>query len=116
MSEVLSSLGAGYFVAQPFLAAAVLIGLLVLLGDHGSKLALKRDSQCLASLCIFTFALGTGMTSWFLVLKPLFSLFGMTFGLSYPLIMMYWAFWMLAGVILSVKMLVWDNSRRQGKM
>lgn len=103
-------------MAQPFLAAAVLIGLLVLLGDHGSKLALKRDSQCLASLCIFTFALGTGMTSWFLVLKPLFSLFGMTFGLSYPLIMMYWAFWMLAGVILSVKMLVWDNSRRQGKM
>jgi glucan phosphoethanolaminetransferase (alkaline phosphatase superfamily) len=105
----------GFVMAQPFLAAAVLIALLVLVGDRGSKMALRRENQCLAALCIFTFSLGTGMTSWFLVLKPMFSLFGTTFALSYPLIMMYWAFWMLAGVLLSAKMIVWDNARRQIK-
>lgn len=111
----LASVKAGYLVAQPFLAAAVLIAALVLVGDRGSKMALRRDNQCLAALCIFTFALGTGITSWFLVLKPMFALFGANFALSYPLIMMYSAFWMLAGVLLSAKMIVWDNARRQGK-
>ena len=115
MPAFFASLKTGYLVAQPFLAAVVLIAALVLIGDRGSKMALRRDNQCLAALCIFTFALGTGMTSWFLLLKPLFSLFGATFALSYPLIMMYWAFWMLAGVLLSAKMIVWDNARRQGK-
>lgn len=111
----LNSLQAGFLVAQPFLMAAVLIAALVLVGDRGSKMALRRESQCLAALCIFTFALGTGMTSWFLILKPMFNLFGAAFALSYPLIMMYWAFWMLAGVLLSAKMIVWDNSKRQEK-
>ncbi|MCX7781610.1 MAG: hypothetical protein N2491_12015 [Negativicutes bacterium] len=115
MPAFLATVKSGFIMAQPFLAAIVLIALLVLVGDRGSKMALRRDNQCLAALCIFTFALGTGMTSWFLVLKPLFSLFGAAFALSYPLIMMYWAFWMLAGVLLSAKMIAWDNVRRHGK-
>jgi len=106
----------GFGVIKPFLAGIVLIALFVMVGDRGSKAALRRNSPCLAALCIFAFALGTGMASWFLVLKPLFVLAGAAFNLSYPLIMMYWAFWLLVGVLLSAKKLVYESAKRQGQI
>ena len=103
-------------VAKPFLAAVVLIAALVGIGDMGSKMSLKRNSPCLAALCVFTFALGTGMAVWLLVMKPLFALYGAAFTLSYPLIMMYWAFWLLTGVIVSAKKLIYDAHRRNQQL
>lgn len=102
-----------FLVAKPFLAAVVLIALLVGIGDRGSKSALRRSSPCLAAFCIFTFALGSGMTAWFLVLKPLFALYGAPFALSYSLILMYWSFWLLVGVLVAAKKLVYDAARRE---
>lgn len=116
VAEFLASAKTGYLVAQPFLAATLLIAALVLIGDRGSKMALRRDNQCLAALCIFVFALGTGITSWFLVLGPLFALLGTSFTAGYPMVMMYAAFWMMAGVLLSARRIVWENIRRQGKL
>jgi len=94
----------------------VLIALLVMVGDRGSKVALRRNNPCLAALCIFAFALGTGSASWLLVLSPLFALFGTTFSLSYPLILMYWAFWLLVGVLISAKKLIYESAKRQGQL
>jgi hypothetical protein len=104
----------GFGVAQPFLAAIVLIAMLVLVGDRGSTMALKRNNPCLAALCIFAFALGTGSTAWLLVMKPLFALYGAAFTLSYSLVLMYWAFWLLVGVLISAKKLIYESAKRQG--
>lgn len=116
MQAMWNSMVSGFAVVKPFLGAAVLIALLVLVGDRGGKAAIRRNNPCLAVLCIFTFALGTGMTSWFLVLKPLFTLAGAAFTLSYPLVMMYWAFWLLVGVLISIKKLVYENAKRQAQI
>ncbi len=116
MQAMLASVTNGFMVAKPFLGALVLFALLVLIGDRGSKISLKRNSPCLAALCIFTFALGAGMTAWYLVMKPLFALFGAAFTLSYSLILMYWAFWLLVGVLISAKALVYDASRRHSHL
>ncbi|HMM21980.1 MAG TPA: hypothetical protein PKA10_14770 [Selenomonadales bacterium] len=106
----------GYGVAKPFLAAILLVGLLVLVGDRGTRIALRRNNPCLATLCIFIFSLGTGFVTWFLVMQPLFALFGATFALSYPLVMMYWAFWLLVGVLISAKKLIYESGKRQGQL
>lgn len=111
-----NSVISGFGVAKPFLAAVVVIALFVLVGDRGSKAAIRRNNPCLAALCIFAFALGTGAASWFLVLQPLFVLAGAAFSLSYPLIMMYWAFWLLAGVLIAAKKLIYEGVRRQGQI
>lgn len=116
MQELFSSATNGLMVAKPFLAAIVIIAALALVGDRGSKLSLNRNSPCLATICIFVFALGTGLTSWFLMLKPLFTLFDATFALSYSLILMYWSFWLLVAVLVSTKKLLYDeHQRRSGK-
>lgn len=112
MQELLSSATNGLMVAKPFLAALVIIAALTLVGDRGSKLSLNRNNPCLATICIFIFALGTGLTSWFLMLKPLFTLFNATFALSYSLILMYWSFWLLVAVLVSAKKLIYDEYRR----
>jgi hypothetical protein len=116
MEALWNSVANGFAVGKPFLAAVVLIGLLVVVGDRGSKLALRRNNPCLAALCIFTFALGTGSAAWLLVMSPLFGLFGAAFNLSYPLILMYWAFWLLVGVLISAKKLVYESTKRQGQL
>lgn len=116
MQAVWNSVISGFEVVKPFLAAIIVIALLVLVGDRGGKAAIRRNSPCLAALCIFTFALGTGMASWFLVLKPLFVFAGASFALSYPLVMMYWAFWLLVGVLISAKKLIYENIKRQGQL
>lgn len=106
----------GFEVAKPFLAALVLVVGLVLIGDRGSRSALKRNNQCLAALCVFVFALGSGMATWFLIMQPLFLQYGAAFTISYPLVLMYWAFWLLVGVLISAKMMLWDSVRRQGQL
>jgi len=111
-----NSVISGFEVVKPFLAAIVVIAMMVLVGDRGSKAAIRRNNPCLAALCIFTFALGTGMASWFLVLKPLFVFAGATFALSYSLVMMYWAFWLLVGVLISAKKLIYESVKRQGQL
>jgi hypothetical protein len=111
-----NSVASGFLVAKPFLAAIVLISLLVFIGDRGGKIALRRNNQCLAALCIFLFALGTGTTAWLLVMQPLFALYGVAFTLSYPLILMYWAFWLLVGVLISAKKMFYDSPKRQGQL
>lgn len=116
MEALLTKVTSGFMVAKPFLAAVVLIAVLVGVGDRGSKMSLKRNSPCLAALCIFTFALGTGMATWFLLMKPLFALYGAAFTLSYPLILMFWAFWLLVGVLVSAKKLVYDSYRRNQQL
>ncbi len=116
MQALWNSLLTGFGVAKPFLAAIVVIALLVLVGDRGGKAAIRRNNPCLAALCIFTFALGTGMASWFLVLQPLFVLSGATFALSYSLVMMYWAFWLLVGVLISAKKLIYESAKRQSQL
>lgn len=116
MEALWNSVAHGFAVGKPFLAAIVLIALLVVVGDRGSKMALRRNNPCLAALCIFTFALGTGSAAWLLVMSPLFALFGATFNLSYPLILMYWAFWMLVGVLISAKKLIYESAKRQGQL
>lgn len=113
LSSVMSNVMSRVTVCQPFLTAtALLLGLLVI-GDRGSKAALKRNNPCMAALCIFVFALGAGQTIWLLVIEPIFALLGATFALSYPLIIMYWAFWLLIGVLIATKKLVYDTRRRQ---
>lgn len=116
MQAFWNSLVSGFGIAKPFLAAVVLIACLVLVGDRGGKLALRRNNPCLAALCIFVFSLGTGLTAWFLVMKPFFALTGATFTLSYPLILMYWAFWLLVGVLISAKKLIYESAKRQGHL
>lgn len=103
----------GLLAAKPFLAAVILLAALVAVGDRGSKMSLKRNSPCLAALCIFAFALGTGLVAWFLLMKPSFDFFGATFEPGYPLILMYWAFWLLIGVLVSAKKLVYDTAKRE---
>lgn len=112
--QALLSNAANYFVvAKPFLAAVVLLVSLVLVGDKGSKVSLNRNSPCLAALCIFAFAIGTGLTTWFFLLAPLLALTGINFTLTYPMITMYGAFWLLIGVLISAKKLIYDAHRRQ---
>ena len=112
--QALLSNAANYFVvAKPFLAAVVLLVSLVLVGDKGSKFSLNRNSPCLAALCIFAFAIGTGLTTWFFLLAPLFALAGINVTLTYPMITMYGAFWLLIGVLISVKKLIYDAHRCQ---
>lgn len=112
---LLDTAAKGFMVAKPFLAAIVLLASLVFIGDRGSKLSLSRNSPCLAALCIFAFAIGTGLTTWYLLLTPILALSGVTFALSYPLITMYWAFWLLMGVLITAKKLVYDGYRRQSQ-
>ena len=113
LEALLSNVMSSVTLAQPFLAAIALLVVLLVIGDRGSKVSLKRNNPCLAALCIFVFALGTGQTIWFLVMRPIFAFLGATFALSYPLIMMYWAFWLLIGVLIAAKKLVYDTRRRQ---
>lgn len=113
LETLLSNVMSSITVAQPFLAAIALLVVLLVIGDRGSKVSLRRNNPCLAALCIFVFALGAGQTIWFLVMKPIFAIMGTTFALSYPLIMMYWAFWLLIGVLVAAKKLVYDTRRRQ---
>ena len=42
-----NSLISGFGIAKPFLAAAVLIALLVLVGDRGGRAAIRRNNPCL---------------------------------------------------------------------
>lgn len=114
MQALWNVVSSGFEVGKPFLTAVVLIALLVVIGDRGAKLALGRNNSCLAALCIFTFALGTGTVVWLQIMNPLFMLYNATFTLSYSLIMMYWAFWLLVGVLISAKKLVYENSKRHG--
>lgn len=114
MPELLSSVTNGLLLAKPFAAALAIIAALTIIGDRGSKLSLDRNSPCLATICIFTFALGTGLTTWLLLLKPLLNLFGVTIPLSYSLMLMYGAFWLLVGVMIATKKLVYDEYRRHG--
>jgi len=107
-------ISSGFDAGKPFLTAVVLIALLVLVGDRGGKLALGRNNACLAALCIFTFALGTGTVVWLQIMNPLFKLYNATFNLSYSLIIMYWAFWLLVGVLISTKKLIYESSKRHG--
>ncbi|MDR3588085.1 MAG: hypothetical protein P4N41_00300 [Negativicutes bacterium] len=116
MEALWNSVVSGFTVVKPFLAAVVLISLLVMVGDRGSKLALRRSNPCLAALCIFAFALGSGSAAWLLIMSPLFGLFGASFSLSYPLILMYWAFWLLVGVLISAKKLIYESTKRQGQL
>lgn len=116
MQALWNSVLSGYGAAKPFLAAVFLVALLVLVGDRGTQMALKRNNPCLAAICIFVFALGTGFAAWFLVMQPLFALFGATFSLSYPLILMYWAFWLLVGGLIAAKKIVYDSAKRQGQL
>jgi len=112
--QALLTNAANYFVvAKPFLAAVVLLVSLVLVGDKGSKVSLNLNSPCLAALCIFAFAIGTGLTTWFFLLAPLLALTGINFTLTYPMITMYGAFWLLMGVLISAKKLIYDAHRRQ---
>ncbi|VBB05954.1 Hypothetical protein LUCI_1165 [Lucifera butyrica] len=112
MHALWDSISNGLVLAKPFLGAIILIAALVFIGDKGSKISLNRNSPCLAALCIFTFALGSGLTAWFLLMKPAFALFGVTFALTYPLVSMYWSFWLLASVLVAAKKLVYDSVRR----
>lgn len=116
MQALWNSVVSGYEVIKPFLAAIILVALLVGVGDRGTQMALRRNNPCLAALCIFVFSLGTGLAVWFLVMQPLFVLYGGTFALSYPLGLMFWAFWLLVGVILSAKKLIYENVKRQGTL
>lgn len=113
LEGLLTNVMSSVTLAQPFLAAIALLLVLLVIGDRGSKVSLKRNNPCMAALCIFLFALGTGQTIWFLLMKPIFAIFGATFALSYPLIMMYWAFWLFIGVLITAKKLVYDTRRRQ---
>jgi len=112
MQALWDSAGHVLFLAKPFLAALAAYAALVAIGDRGSRFSLRRNNPCLAALCIFTFALGSGMTTWFLVMQPVFAMAGAAFALSYPLILMYWSFWLLVGVLISAKKLIYDNPRR----
>ncbi|MDR3566273.1 MAG: hypothetical protein P4N59_33225 [Negativicutes bacterium] len=116
MEALWNGVASGFAIGKPFLAAVLLIALLVLVGDRGSKMALRRSNPCLAALCIFTFALGTGTAVWLMVMSPIFALFGAAFNLSYPLILMYWAFWLLVGVLISAKKLIYESAKRQGQL
>ena len=116
MQALWNSVTSGFEVAQPFLAALIIIALAVLVGDRGSKMALRKNNPCLAALCIFTFALGTGSAVWLLVMKSLSAIYGAAFSLSYPLILMYWAFWLLVGVLISAKKLIYESAKRQGQI
>ncbi len=102
-----------FMTVKPFLAATVIIAALVMIGDRGSRFSLQRNSPCMAALCIFAFAIGTGLTTWYLLLAPIFALSGVDFAITYPLVMMYWASWLLMGVLISAKKLVYDGYRRQ---
>lgn len=102
-----------FMAAVPYLSAIVLIAALVMVGDRGSKFSLQRNNPCLAALCIFAFAIGTGLTTWYLLLNPLLALAGTSFTLSYPIATMYWAAWLLLGVVIAAKKLIYDGYRRQ---
>lgn len=114
MQAVWQVVSNGLVTAKPFIAALLLAAFLVLVGDRGSTASLRRNSPCLAVLCIFAFTMGMGLVAWFLVLAPLFGALTGAFALTYPLILMYWAFWLLVGVLVAAKKLVYDNARRRG--
>ena len=103
----------GFDMVSPFLAAVVIIALLTAVGDRGARAAMRRNSPCLAALCIFLFAMGSGLSAWFLGLMPGLYLFGAAGLPEYPLLMMYWGFWLAAGLMLAAKRIIYD--RRPGR-
>ena len=116
MADILSIATGAFGVAKPFLAALIAIAIFVYVGDRGSRLSLKRNNPCLAAFCIFAFAMGTGFAMWFLVMNQISTLvYGASINASYPLIIMYWAFWLLIGVLVSAKKLVYENAKRSGQ-
>lgn len=114
MQAVWQAVSGGFLAVKPYVAALVLAALLVLVGDRGSTASLRRNSPCLAALCIFAFTMGMGLVAWFLVLTPLLAATGGVFSLTYPLLLMYWAFWLLVGVLVAAKKLVYDSARHRG--
>lgn len=113
MQAVWQAVSNGFMAVKSYLVALILAALLVLVGDRGSAASLRRNSPCLAVLCIFAFTMGMGLVAWFLVLTPLLAVAGENFNLTYPLLLMYWAFWLLVGVLVAAKKLVYDSARRR---
>ena len=114
MQAVWQAVSGGFMAVKPYAAALILAALLVLVGDRGSAASLRRNSPCLAALCMFAFTMGMGLVTWFLVLTPLLAATGGTFTVTYPLLLMYWAFWLLVGVLVAAKKLVYDSARQRG--
>ena len=98
--------------AAPYAAALVLLAGLVLVGDRGSRLALKRNSPSLAALCIFSFAIGSCLITWHLLVSPILSFSGLALSVAYPAVIMYWAAWLLTGVLIAAKRIVYDGRRQ----